>query len=61
MSQLRTTTTKPATTELLCQYGGVLCPPAEIFDIDGRWCTYEHQSFDRMSEITVWRQAAGAR
>lgn len=39
-----------------CQYCG---KPAEVFDVDGAWCTPEHQRFDRQSEITYWRQAVG--
>lgn len=37
-----------------CQYCN---KPAEIFDIDGCWCTPECQRHDRQSEITVWRRA----
>lgn len=58
MEQPPTSTTVPATDDLLCQYGGVHCPPAEIFDIDGRWCTYECQSLDRVSEYSLLRRWA---
>jgi len=33
---------------------------AEEFDIDGRWCTPEHQTFDRQSEKTFWAKAVAA-
>ncbi len=56
-----TNVTIPATDDDQCDWGGVFHPPAEVFDVDGKWCTYTCQSLDRMSEITVWRQAAGAR
>jgi hypothetical protein len=59
MSQLRTTTTSPATDNTtaveLCDWGGAYCPPAEIHDEDGDWCSHECQSYDRMSEYT-WRR-----
>jgi hypothetical protein len=56
LSQLPTTATDHATDEL-CDWGGVYCPPAEIHDVDGQWCSYECQGYDRMSE-TTWRRRA---
>lgn len=40
-----------------CQYCG---KPAEVFDVDGEWCTPEHQRYDRQSETTYWRKAVEA-
>lgn len=40
----------------LCQYGGAFCPPAEVFDLDGCWCTPEHRQYDRQSESTQLRR-----
>ncbi|WP_158074121.1 hypothetical protein [Micromonospora sp. CB01531] len=44
----------PPRTDRRCQYCG---KTAEVFDVDGAWCTPEHQTFDRQSEITIWRKA----
>ena len=40
-----------------CQYCG---QRAEVFDVDGAWCTPEHQTYDRQSETTYWRKAVEA-
>ena len=40
-----------------CQYCG---QRAEVFDVDGAWCTPEHQRYDRQSESTYWRKAVEA-
>lgn len=40
-----------------CQYCGA---HAEIWDIDGSWCTPEHQHMDRGAETTWWRKAVTA-
>lgn len=56
----RTTIDQPATQPLLCQYGGRFHPPAEIFDIDGRWCSPQCRTNDRQSEVTTWRRAVAA-
>lgn len=39
-----------------CQYCGT--QRADVFDIDGSWCSPEHRTFDRQSETTWWRDAA---
>ena len=30
--------------------------PAEVYDVDGSWCSPEHRDMDRQSEMTVWRR-----
>ena len=30
--------------------------PAEVYDVDGSWCSPEHRDMDRQSETTVWRR-----
>ncbi len=44
-----------AETARRCQYCGHKL--AQIFDVDGAWCSDEHQRFDRGNEETWWRKA----
>lgn len=39
----------------------VWCSAPADPDMDGPWCTVEHRSYDRQSEVTWWHAWAGVR
>lgn len=50
----RVSTTHNCNLRRWCQY---CTHPAQVFDIDGCWCSPGCRDLDRQSEVTQWRKA----